>query len=70
MGGTSSKACPNDLQLQIEAGRNYQERIKRYNCALHGSYYEYIEWCHGQYKLECIVEKEEIKNRQDSVASR
>lgn len=52
MGGGSSKQSLS--KLQISASITFQERIKNYNYALHGPYYEYVEWCRGQFELDCI----------------
>jgi len=53
MGGKSSRQYQTQ-SLHEQASINFHNRIKDYNYAYHGSYHEYIEWCHGQYQLECI----------------
>ena len=52
MGGSSSKEEPSELQ--ISAARKFHERIRGYNYAMHGPYYEYVEWCRAKYQYDCI----------------
>ena len=40
--------------LEEEALRRFNARVNSYSYAHHGSYVEYIQWCRGQYQLECI----------------
>lgn len=56
MGGNSSNEyyAKQQAELELKAARNFHERVKGYNYAYHGYYYDYIEWCRGQYELECI----------------
>lgn len=42
--------------LRMKALINYDRRIKSYNFAYHGYYLDYVEWCRGQYELECKPE--------------
>ncbi len=57
MGNNSAKQYAIDQQkLNEEALKKFNLRIKLYNYAHHGPYYQYIEWCRAQYELECIPE--------------
>lgn len=58
MGANSSRESyeKEQRELKIKAYRNYNARIKAYNYAFHGPYYEYIELCQAQFELECIPE--------------
>ncbi len=58
MGGNSSREyyAKQQAELELNAAKNYHKRVKSYNYAYHGPYYEYIEWCRAQYELECIPE--------------
>ena len=40
----------------LNAARNYHRRINEYRYAYHGYYTDYVEWCRGQYELECLPE--------------
>lgn len=39
------------------AVRKFHIRKNGYDYALHGSYRDYIYWCHAQYELDCIPEE-------------
>lgn len=56
MGSNSSRQSEYDKQreLELEAARNFHNRLKAYNYAYHGPYYAYVESCRAQYELECI----------------
>jgi hypothetical protein len=56
MGGNSSREyyAKQQSELELNAVKNYHMRVKAYNYAYHGPYYDYIEWCRGQFELECI----------------
>jgi len=58
MGATSSRESDikEQRELKLNAYRNYHARIKAYNYAFHGPYYEYLEWCQAQFQLDCIPE--------------
>jgi hypothetical protein len=58
MGGKSSREYYAEEQAKrtLNAARNYHRRIKEYNYAYNGPYYNYVEWCRAQYELECIPE--------------
>lgn len=43
-------------RLIAEATRNYNLRIINYNHLIHGSFYDYSQWCRNQFELECIPE--------------
>jgi hypothetical protein len=68
MGGGSSKQSLS--KLQISASITFQERIKNYNYALHGPYYEYVEWCRGQFELDCIPRYTSQGNKYNSYIER
>jgi len=42
--------------LEVEAMRRFNARVANYSYAHHGPYFDYIEWCRGQFCLECIPE--------------
>jgi hypothetical protein len=45
----------NEQQILNEQARiNFNKRVKSYSYPHHGDYIQYIEYCHGQYELECI----------------
>ena len=57
MGNSNSsrtEALIEDQRLQAEARRRFDYRIRTYNFAYHGPYYEYIRWCQAQYELDCL----------------
>ena len=57
MGLTSSRDNFKEQEdLRMKALINYDRRIKSYNFAYHGYFMDYVEWCRGQYELECIPE--------------
>ena len=58
MGGKSSREyyAEEQSKRRLNAARNYHRRIREYNYAYHGPYYEYVEWCRGEYELECLPE--------------
>ncbi len=57
MGLTSSRDNFREQEdLRMKALINYDRRIKSYNFAYHGYFMDYVEWCRGQYELECIPE--------------
>ncbi|MCJ7801694.1 MAG: hypothetical protein MUP82_04985 [Candidatus Marinimicrobia bacterium] len=41
-------------QLEIEAMRRFNVRVTNYSYPHHGPYVDYIEWCRGQFYLDCI----------------
>ncbi len=41
-------------QLEIEAMRKFNARVANYSYPHHGPYFDYIEWCRGQFCLDCI----------------
>lgn len=45
-----------DMDLEAEAMRRYNIRIKGYNYLHHGNYFQYLEWCRGMYEVECLPE--------------
>jgi hypothetical protein len=54
--GQSSSSNYVEKDWEREAAINFNKRIKAYNYAYHGMYYDYVEWCRAQYELECIPE--------------
>ena len=44
------------IELEAEALRRYNIRVKGYSNLYHGNYFEYLEWCKAMYELECIPE--------------
>ena len=42
--------------LEAEALRRFNIRVNSYSYPHHGPYYQYIEWCRGQFELDCIPE--------------
>jgi hypothetical protein len=54
--GQSSSSTYVERNWEREAAINFHKRIKEYNYAYHGMYYDYVEWCRAQYELECIPE--------------
>ena len=42
--------------LEVEAMRRFNARVANYSYPHHGPYVDYIEWCRGQFCLECIPE--------------
>ncbi len=57
MGATPSHqniVSKSDAELEAEAMRRFNIRVKGYSYAHHGPYYDYIEWCRAQYQLDCI----------------
>jgi hypothetical protein len=56
MGGNSSREniIIEEQKMRAEALKRYDMRIRLYRYEYHGPYCEYIEWCRGQYELECI----------------
>ena len=58
--GSNSSSQPVYMTQQeriLIASRNYHIRIRNYNPLFHGLYVDYVEWCHGQFQLECIPEE-------------
>jgi hypothetical protein len=51
-----SNVIKNEQQLILQATRNYNLRIIQYNHLIHGSFYDYSQWCRNQFELECIPE--------------
>lgn len=58
MGLTSSTQYNVQTQQEriINASKKFHARIRAYNYAIHGSYHDYVNWCHAQFQLECIPE--------------
>jgi len=58
MGSSSSNPyAQQNADLEAEAMRRYNIRVKGYNYLHHGyNYFEYLEWCKGMYQLECLPE--------------
>jgi hypothetical protein len=52
MGCCSSIEEPDEIKIQ--AARKYHERMRSYNYFIHGPYEHYVEWCRGQFQLECM----------------
>ena len=44
-------------RLEIEAMRKFNARVANYSYPHHGLYFDYIEWCRGQFSLDCIPEE-------------
>ncbi len=42
--------------IEGKALLNFNQRTQAYNYQMHGPYHDYMEWCQGQYELECIPE--------------
>jgi hypothetical protein len=40
--------------LNKQANINFNKRVESYSYPHHGDYTQYIEYCRGQYELECI----------------
>lgn len=58
MGSSTSKQITDEVklyeQLELQALKNYDDRIKSYYFPRHGPYFDYMQWCLAQYQLECI----------------
>lgn len=58
MGTPASKQTTHPVKsyedLELQALKNYDARIKSYCFPRHGPYFDYMEWCLAQYELECI----------------
>ena len=52
--GNSSSNKSIQQNLEAIALNNFNIRVNSYSPPHHGSYHQYIEWCHAQYQLECI----------------
>jgi hypothetical protein len=60
MGATQSQQIivgKSEAELEAEAMRRFNIRVKGYSYPHHGSYYQYIEWCRAMYELDCIPEE-------------
>jgi len=44
------------MELEAEALRRYNIRVKAYNHLYHGHYFDYLYWCRATYELECLPE--------------
>ena len=57
MGNSNSsrtEALIEEKRLEEEAMRKFNYRVRTYSYPHHGPYHEYIEWCRGQYELDCL----------------
>lgn len=60
MGSSSSSpsaaSLKAEIDLEAEAMRRYNIRVKGYNYLHHGNYCDYLQWCRGMYELDCLPE--------------
>lgn len=54
MGCDFSREEEGPSELQILAAKKFHVRMRGYNYALHGSYVDYVQWCRGQFELDCL----------------